>query len=138
MTLANKVQILAHDDSTRFYTGYGRIGPVKIGDRVFIGANSTILMGITIGNDVIVGAGSVVTKDIPDDCIVAGNPARIIGKTSDYIEREKRAIGGDLTFDKSFSYYHSVDRQKKEEMQRRFRESLSRKGFLELGKFVDK
>ncbi len=50
-----------------------------------IGANSTILPGITIGRNSIVGAGSVVTKDVPDDVIVIGNPAKIIRSiSSDY------------------------------------------------------
>ena len=50
-----------------------------IGDNVTLGANVVIIGNITIGNNVIVGAGSVVTKDIPDNSIVVGNPARIIG-----------------------------------------------------------
>jgi acetyltransferase-like isoleucine patch superfamily enzyme len=47
-----------------------------IGDRVRIGSNSTILP-VKIGNNVIIGAGSVVTKDIPDNCVAYGNPAKI-------------------------------------------------------------
>lgn len=54
-----------------------------IGDNVQCGANVTVLGGITIGNNVIIGAGSVVVKDIPDNVVVAGNPARII-KELDY------------------------------------------------------
>ncbi len=49
-----------------------------IGDHVSLGANVCIMGNITIGNNVIVGAGSVVVKDVPDNCVVAGNPARII------------------------------------------------------------
>ena len=49
-----------------------------IGDNVSIGANVTIIGDIKIGNNVIIGAGSVVVKDVPDNCIVAGNPARVI------------------------------------------------------------
>lgn len=52
--------------------------PVTIGDHVWIGAGATVLKGVTIGDNAIVGAGSVVTKDIPPNCIVAGNPARVI------------------------------------------------------------
>lgn len=50
----------------------------SIGDNVSVGANVTIIGDITIGNNVIIGAGSVVVKDVPDNCIIAGNPARII------------------------------------------------------------
>lgn len=51
-----------------------------IGDNVKCGANVTVLGGITIGNNVVIGAGSIVVKDVPDNVVVAGNPARIIKK----------------------------------------------------------
>ena len=138
VTLSNKVQILAHDDTTRLYTGYGRIGRVIIGNRVFVGANSTILMNTNIGNDVIIGAGSLVTKDIPDGCVVAGVPAKIIGKTTEFIAQNKSNIGGALTFDKTYSYYNSVGIEKKQEMQHLFAKNPSVIGYLELGQFTDK
>jgi len=49
-----------------------------IGNNVSLGANVTIIGDICIGNNVIVGAGSVVVKDVPDNCVIAGNPAKII------------------------------------------------------------
>ena len=52
--------------------------PVTIEDDVWIGANAVILPGVTIGNHCVVAAGAVVTKDVPDNCVVAGVPARII------------------------------------------------------------
>lgn len=52
--------------------------PVTIGHNVWIGGSVTILPGVTIGDNVTVGAGSVVTKDVDSDCVVAGNPARVI------------------------------------------------------------
>ena len=51
---------------------------MTIGNDVWIGGNVTILPGVTIGNNVVVAAGAVVTKDIPDNCVVAGVPARKI------------------------------------------------------------
>lgn len=54
--------------------------PVSIGDRVWIGENVCILKGVNIGNGCIIGANSVVTKSIPDGCIVGGNPAKVIKK----------------------------------------------------------
>lgn len=52
--------------------------PILIGDNCFIGMNSIILKGTTLGNNVVVGAGSVVHGKFPDNCIIAGNPAKII------------------------------------------------------------
>lgn len=52
--------------------------PVKIGNDVWIGGKAVICPGITIGDNVVVGAGAVVTKDVPSNCIVGGNPAKII------------------------------------------------------------
>ncbi|MDE6273000.1 MAG: sugar O-acetyltransferase [Muribaculaceae bacterium] len=54
--------------------------PIRIGDRVWIGGGSTILGGVTIGDDSVIGAGSVVTRDIPSGVIAAGNPCRILRK----------------------------------------------------------
>jgi maltose O-acetyltransferase len=51
--------------------------PVVIGQNVWIGGNAVILPGVTVGDDAIVGAGAVVTRDVPDNVTVAGNPARI-------------------------------------------------------------
>lgn len=58
-------------------------GCPRIGNNVDVGANSCIIGGISIGDNVVVGAGSVVVKDVPDNCIVAGNPAKIIRKTDE-------------------------------------------------------
>ena len=53
---------------------------IKIGDNVWIGSNATILQGVTIRNGAIIGANAVVTKDVPENTIVAGVPARVIRK----------------------------------------------------------
>lgn len=60
------------------------MAPVRIGNNVWMGGNSVVLMGVTIGRNAVIGAGSVVTKDIPDNAVAVGNPARVIR----YIENE--------------------------------------------------
>ena len=52
--------------------------PIHIGKNVWIGSNSTILPGVTIGDNAVIGAGSIVTKDIPENMIAVGNPAKVI------------------------------------------------------------
>ncbi|MFO7735008.1 MAG: acyltransferase, partial [bacterium] len=64
--------------------------PLKIGDCAWIGARAVILPGVeTIGRNSVVGAGSVVTKNVPENAVVAGNPAKIIKKASDYEDRRE-------------------------------------------------
>ena len=70
--IAGSVIILTHDGCRNLKAD------TYIGDHCFIGSRSIILPGVHIGNEVVIGAGSVVTKDVPDHCIVAGNPAKVI------------------------------------------------------------
>ena len=63
---------------------YGK--PVKIGHNVWLGGRSIINPGVTIGDNVVVASGAVVTKDIPDNVVVAGNPARMIKRIDDQPE----------------------------------------------------
>jgi acetyltransferase-like isoleucine patch superfamily enzyme len=70
--------------------------PIEVMDNVFIGCNSTILGGVTIGPNVVIAAGSVVTKDVPANSVVAGNPAIVIETFDEYIN-------------KRYQQYHSLD-----------------------------
>ena len=65
-----------HPDSRNSMYEYGI--PVSIGDNCWLGGNTIVCPGVKIGNNVVIGAGSVVTKDIPDWSIAAGNPCRVI------------------------------------------------------------
>lgn len=70
---------------------------ITIGDNVWIGGNTVILPGVHIGNNTVIGAGSVVTKDIPDWVIAAGNPCKVIRRIT---EEDKAYYYKDRKFDK--------------------------------------
>ncbi|CAH0157736.1 acyltransferase [Peribacillus simplex] len=78
--------ILAHEYLIQEY----RLGDVVIGDEVLIGANSTILPGLSIGNGAIVSAGTLVHKDVPEGAFVGGNPMKIIYTKEEMLEREQQ------------------------------------------------
>jgi acetyltransferase-like isoleucine patch superfamily enzyme len=75
--------ILAHEYLIKEY----RLGEVRIGDEVMIGANSTILPGVTIGNGAIVSAGTLVHKDVPEGAFVGGNPMKVIYTKEEIAQR---------------------------------------------------
>ena len=83
VAIARGVKILDSDaHEIYFEDGKKHIvsGKIKIGNKVWIGTNATILKGVTIGDNSIVAAGSIVTKNVPEGVIVAGNPAKVIRK----------------------------------------------------------
>jgi maltose O-acetyltransferase len=84
--------ILGHDASTNYWLNIQKSirMPTVIGDRCFIGTRSIVLMGVHIGDDCIVGAGAIVTRDIASGSVVAGNPAKIVGKTAELVEKRKK------------------------------------------------
>ena len=77
VALANEAYVM-DTSSHGMEGGAAKAAAVVIGDGSWIGARAIILPGVTIGSRVVVGAGSVVTRDVPDDVLVAGNPARIV------------------------------------------------------------
>ena len=105
--MANRVQILAHDDAAEPITGYRKVGKVIIGNNVFIGAGVTILPGVIIGDNAIIGAGSLVNRSVKPNMLVAGVPIRDIKTVDQFIkeaeedlrkaELENRMI--DMTYD---------------------------------------
>jgi acetyltransferase-like isoleucine patch superfamily enzyme len=77
VALANEVYIM--DSNSHGVEGRDHVeAPVHIGDGTWVGARAMILPGVTIGKRVVVAAGSVLTRDVPDEVLVAGNPAQVI------------------------------------------------------------
>ena len=114
-TICPNVRLIAHDASTKKSLGYTKIGKIVIADNCFIGDSTLILPNITIGANSIIGAGSIVTKDIPANTIAAGNPARVIASTDEYLERIKKCRQGKKIFDTSY-YIERLDEKKRNEM----------------------
>ncbi len=98
VVITKGVTILTHDYShtvirKKYGMQYGDAKDVKIGNNVFIGRDSIILMGTTIGDNVIVAAKSVVRGTIPSDVVVAGNPAVVVCTIEEFCEgRKKRQL----------------------------------------------
>lgn len=72
------------------YPLFDCFGKVVIGDYVYLGTGTQIMPGVTIGNNVLVAAGSIVTKSVPDNVVVGGNPARIICTIDEYIKKNEK------------------------------------------------
>lgn len=108
VTITSGVKFITHDGSTWLFSDKnGRrelFRRIQIGDNVFIGLNSIIMPGVKIENNVIVAAGSVITKSVPTGSIVGGNPAKIIGN---YDEYQKKVLNNyvsrkDMDFSKNY------------------------------------
>ncbi|MDB4759040.1 hypothetical protein OAF99_01740 [Akkermansiaceae bacterium] len=127
VTLAPRVHILAHDASTKTHLNYTRIGKVQIGNRVFIGASAIVLPGVTIEDDVVIGAGSVVSKNIPSGSVVIGNPAKVVLTTKEYFSRKADEIKTGPRYDERYTLRGNIS----EEMKLEMNESMLPFGYVE-------
>lgn len=92
--ITNGVRFITHDGGTLIFRkeipDLEITKPITIGNDVFIGNNVLLLPGVTIGNRVVIGAGAIVTQDIPDNSLVIGVPAEVIKTADEYLEKLKR------------------------------------------------
>lgn len=91
VTITHGVRFITHDGGVWVFRDrdpdISVYAPIVVGNNVFIGINTIILPGVTIGDDCIIGAGSVVTRDIPSGSVAAGVPARPVRRIEDYWEK---------------------------------------------------
>lgn len=98
--MASNVELITHDVAHFMLNGMKirdekfqeKVGCISIGNNVFIGANTKILYDVKIGDNVIIAAGSIVSKDIEDNSVVGGIPAKKIGKFEEFIEKRKKSL----------------------------------------------
>jgi maltose O-acetyltransferase len=116
VTFAPYVHVIVHDASTKGCVGHTRVAPVRVGSRVFVGARTTILPGVAIGDDVVVGAASVVSRDIPPGTVAAGNPARVLGSLESYHARTRERFAAAPRFADSWTAGGGVTESMKRQM----------------------
>lgn len=120
--ITNGVKFITHDGGTLLFRKYVSdleiTKPISVGNDVYMGNNVIILPGVTIGNKVVIGAGTIVTKDIPDNSVAVGVPARVIKTADEYfakIQRESLHCGNLIGEEKDLAlrkYYHYTGKSK--------------------------
>ena len=126
-TIGPNVRLIAHDASTKKILGYTKIGKINIKENCFIGDSAIILPNVNIGPNSIIGAGSVVTKDIQANMVAAGNPAKIIVSIDEYIKKSKAISQNKKVFGKEY-WIENLDESKCSEILRSIAEDI---GFID-------
>jgi maltose O-acetyltransferase len=113
--ISGNVRFIAHDGSTKMFLNYTKFARITIRDNTFIGDSAIILPGVTIGPNAIVAAGAVVTKDVPPNTIVGGNPAKAISRLDEYLEKIETIRTKKRVFDENY-YIEKLTEEKRKEL----------------------
>ena len=116
VTMAPRVHVLAHDASTIYYLGYAKIGRVKIGNNVFIGAETVILPNVIIEDNIIIGANSTGTHSLNESGVYAGNPAKKISSIEEFIRKNQNLMENAPCYGEEYTIRQNVDDEKKRKM----------------------
>ena len=101
-TIVNGTRVLCHDASSNRRLGVTWCAPVSIGARVYIGADCLIMPGVVIGDDSVVAAGAVVTRDVAPGTVVAGVPASQISTTAELDAKRRALMASRPTFGREY------------------------------------
>ncbi len=113
-TICPNVRLIAHDASTKLYLGYTKIGKIDVRENCFLGDSVIVLPNVIIGPYSVVGAGSVVTKDIPPHTVAAGNPARVICTLDEYLMKIRTLSASKNIFNENYLNNQLEEHKKKE------------------------
>lgn len=130
--VASNVSFVTHDDihnmlNRKYNTSEFKenLGCIQVKNNVFIGSNSIILFDTQIGENTIIASGSIVTKDVPDNSIVAGTPARVVGTFDEYVQKRRQT--NDLYSDELKPSKQKIDKKLVSLMWNSFTESRNLK-----------
>jgi acetyltransferase-like isoleucine patch superfamily enzyme len=122
--LAEEVRILCHDAGPQRDLSYGRVGPVTIGRDCVLNERVIVLAGVTIGDNCLIGSGSVVATDIPPGVRAMGVPARVYGTVEDYLAEVRRGLQESPRF--GYRELHRIPVAEREQVLARIREAGNR------------
>ncbi len=125
-TIAPGVRLIAHDASTKLFLGYTKVGKINIGENCFIGDSVIVLPSVNIGAGTIIGAGSVVTKDIPPGMVATGNPAKVICPVDVYLKKIEKISKKKTIFGTEY-FIENIDNKKRDKMIKSIGDSI---GFI--------
>lgn len=109
--LHDRVDIMLYGMSGEKYRKF--YGPIEVGNNVFIGSDVVILPGVKIGDNTVIGAGAVVTKDLPSGNLWGGVPARRIGSFQDFVEKRKGNVKPENDPEKLWETFYKVREENK-------------------------
>jgi hypothetical protein len=109
VAIASGVAFITHDGASRVFrrgipgsSDFGnRFGPIRVHDNCVVGMRAILMPGVSIGPDSVVGAGSVVTRDVPPRTVAAGVPARVLCSLHEYVERYRQSMIPGLSSDRA-------------------------------------
>ncbi|WBW98959.1 acyltransferase [Oceanirhabdus sp. W0125-5] len=128
VTIAPQAYLLAHDASTKKLINYTKIGSITIEDNVFIGARALIMPGVTIGENSIVAAGAIVTKNVPPNTVAAGIPAKVVSTIEEYVEKNKKLLENCDIYDNNHTIRGNISIENKKKM---YEKLISQVGFIQ-------
>lgn len=125
-TICPNVRLIAHDASTKKYLGYTKIGKIIIEDNCFIGDSTIVLPNVRIGENSIIGAGSVVTRDIPKNKVATGSPAKILCDLQEFKNKTNEVFETQNVFNEEF-LIDNINKERREIMLTRLQKKI---GFI--------